>query len=455
MSELSNGWKLAKSIDICESVRDGTHATPSYVSDGFPLVTSRNIRPSGIDFSTAKYISDEDHAEISKRSKVDKGDILFSMIGSVGHVCMVDISTEFSIKNVGLFKTNPKKTEPRYLFHWLRSPQFWSWLDGNMRGGNQKFVTLGLLRELPIKVAPLPEQKRIADKLDAVLARVDACRDRLDRIPAILKRFRQSVLAAATSGKLTEEWRAELGYAYSDSWQTLTLADICARITDGEHISPLKMESGVPLLTAKNVAAHGVDFSNTHFVAPEDAQLFWKRCRPESGDVLICSRGTIGRCAEVPEAPPFCLMGTVILLKPNHEMILPKYLLFAISAPAIQKSMRKASGATAVSALYLRDIAQLEIIVPGIEEQTEIVRRVEALFTFADRLEARYTTARAQVEKLTPATLAKAFRGELVPQDPNDEPASVLLERIHTKHNSRSANKPKRGRQSPQTTKIA
>lgn len=80
--------------------------------------------------------------------------------------------------------------------------------------------------------------------------------------------------------------------------------------------------------------------------------------------------------------------------------------------------------------LALMRIKTLPFPHPTIEEQTEIVRRVEALFAYADRLEARHTTARAQVEKLTPATLAKAFRGELVPQDPNDEPASVLLERI-------------------------
>ena len=89
-----------------------------------------------------------------------------------------------------------------------------------------------------------------------------------------------------------------------------------------------------------------------------------------------------------------------------------------------------ASGASAQSAIYIRDTKKLLISLPPKDEQAEIVRRVEFLFAYADRLEARYTTARAQVEKLTPSTLAKAFRGELVPQDPNDEPASALLARI-------------------------
>jgi type I restriction enzyme S subunit len=94
----------------------------------------------------------------------------------------------------------------------------------------------------------------------------------------------------------------------------------------------------------------------------------------------------------------------------------------------------------------LSKIKEFPLSLPDITEQTEIVRRVEALFACADRLEARYTTARAQVEKLPPATLAKAFRGELVPQDPNDEPASVLLERIKEQHYDETAGRPKKSR---------
>ena len=96
--------------------------------------------------------------------------------------------------------------------------------------------------------------------------------------------------------------------------------------------------------------------------------------------------------------------------------------------------------------MTLGDIRELEIQLPSLDEQTEIVRRVETMFAFADRLEARYTAARSRVEKLTPATLAKAFRGELVPQDPNDEPASALLERINAQHGDPEASKSKRGR---------
>jgi type I restriction enzyme S subunit len=126
----------------------------------------------------------------------------------------------------------------------------------------------------------------------------------------------------------------------------------------------------------------------------------------------------------------FCLMGTVILLKPNQLKVGSRYLHAAISAPATQAALKGASGATAVSALYLRDIAKLMVKLPTLAEQTEIVRRVDLLFGFADRLEARLQAAQTASSRLTPSLLAKAFRGELVPQDPNDEPASELLKRL-------------------------
>jgi type I restriction enzyme S subunit len=97
------------------------------------------------------------------------------------------------------------------------------------------------------------------------------------------------------------------------------------------------------------------------------------------------------------------------------------------------------SATTSVAAIYQRSLMALPVLVPSIEEQREIIDRVESLFSLADQLEARLTAARRIVERLTPALLAKAFRGELVPQDPGDEPASVLLERIRAARQAEAA----------------
>jgi type I restriction enzyme, S subunit len=272
---------------------------------------------------------------------------------------------------------------------------------------------------------PFNEQKRIADKLDAVLARVDACRERLDRVPAILKRFRQAVLAAATSGKLTEEWRASDAI---EVWRTDTLSQV-AKSRLGKMLDKVKNQgAATPYLRNINVRWFGFDLSDIQTIRFTEDEA--RGLAVERGDVLICEGGEPGRCAVWRGED-----GTYVYQKALHRVrvssaLTPEWLCYSLKDVA--DSGRLADLFTGTTIKHLTGVAfgQFEFPLPPLREQREIVRRVEALFVYADRLEERYTAARAKVERLTPALLAKAFRGELVPQYPNDEPASVLLEHI-------------------------
>lgn len=152
--------------DECMDVRDGTHDSPKFVEAGIPLVTSKNLVNGKIDFSTCNFISEEDHEAISKRSKVDDGDILYAMIGTIGNPVIVSKNIEFSIKNVALFKFNNPDVYNRYIYHFLNSEIAKKQLTKLSRGGTQKFVSLGNLRKLEIPLPPPTEQSRIASILD-------------------------------------------------------------------------------------------------------------------------------------------------------------------------------------------------------------------------------------------------------------------------------------------------
>lgn len=178
--KLSDSWKWSRCKDVID-VRDGTHDTPKYVSSGYPLVTSKNLKPEGIDFSTVSYISKEDHREISKRSRVDRGDILFAMIGTIGNPVLVDIDTEFSIKNVALFKFSKSPIDAKYFKYLLETPIITQQLDSEQRGGTQKFVSLKVLRNILIPHPSLEEQRRIA----AILDKADAVRRKRQRAIAL------------------------------------------------------------------------------------------------------------------------------------------------------------------------------------------------------------------------------------------------------------------------------
>jgi hypothetical protein len=295
------------------------------------------------------------------------------------------------------------------------------------------------LRTARIAVPPLPEQKRIADKLDALLARVVACRERLDRVPAILKRFRQAVLAAATSGKLTEEWRAEQIAQMSPQveWTYSTAGDLCEWITKGTTPPKDRMyddDGDIPYIKVYNLCFNGkLDFSvNPTFIDKETHAGALKRSKVLPGDVVMNIVGPpLGKVSIIPDTHlEWNINQAIALFRPKDRICNQFLAYFLMCEKTISEFVRKSKATAGQFNLTLEICREVIVPVPSMMEQHEIVRRVETLFAYADRLEVRYTTARAHVERLTPTLLAKAFRGELVPQDPNDEPASVLLERI-------------------------
>jgi type I restriction enzyme S subunit len=365
---------------------------------------------------------------------------------------------------------------PYYLYRFLAQASVRRTAKENFTGSaGQSRVPKKFIEELVLPIAPLPEQKRIVAKLEKLLAKVDACRQRLEKISILLKRFRQSVLAAACSGRLTVDWREknssvnhpnkylnhlekkdsiiEQGDQFDgvpESWTELSLNKTCTKITDGEHLTPRLSIQGIPLLSAKDVRDNFLDFLDTKFVTKEFAEKSRQRCNPEKDDILVVSRGaTVGRTSLVRTDEIFCLMGSVLLFKPNKTFIMPQMIEFFFKSPEGLSALIERSGSTAQQAIYIKDMRSLNIPVPPLAEQQEIVRRVEALFKIADRIEERYQKAKAQVDKLTQSILAKAFRGELVPQDPNDEPASVLLERIRQQKLSGNQSKNHRAKRKP------
>jgi type I restriction enzyme S subunit len=295
--------------------------------------------------------------------------------------------------------------------------------------GQQRVPKNYVLNSL-LPLAPLAEQQRIADKLDALLARVDACRARLDRGPLILKRFRQAVLAAATSGRLTEDWREER--TNIAEWQSVDVQSVAAV---GTGSTPLRSnplfyaKEGIPWITSaatrEPIIAQAQEFVTDAAVSAHRLTLY------PVGTLLVAMYGegkTRGQVSEL--AIEATINQACAAVKVDESKAVRGFVKLALQANYLE--MRELAEGGNQPNLNLSKIKQFLLPYPSLEEQHEIVRRVEILFAYADRLEARVQAARTQVERLTPALLAKAFRGELVPQDPNDEPALALLERIRT-----------------------
>lgn len=156
------GWKKEALGDVCD-VRDGTHDSPQFYDTGFPLVTSKNVTGGKIDLTNCSLISETDYNKINKRSKVDIGDILMPMIGTVGKPVIVDIEPNFAIKNVALIKFDPaSKVLNTYIHALLQSDYFDDIVLSKVRGGTQKFIALGDIRKLEILVPSMKSQEQFS-----------------------------------------------------------------------------------------------------------------------------------------------------------------------------------------------------------------------------------------------------------------------------------------------------
>lgn len=209
--ELPEGWEWVRFTD-CYDVRDGTHDSPKKQLKGFPLVTSKNLYSGFLDLTNVSFISEEDHLKIIERSKVDRDDILFAMIGSIGNPVIVDTDVEFSIKNVALFKYYSRELSvPQYLRMFLEIAAVA--MRKNASGGVQSFVSLAKLRSYVIAFPPLAEQHRIVAKVDELMVLCDQLEQQQTDSNATHQTLVETLLTALT----TAAGQAEFG----DAWQRI------------------------------------------------------------------------------------------------------------------------------------------------------------------------------------------------------------------------------------------
>jgi type I restriction enzyme S subunit len=422
VSELLKTWKVVSLVDIAEIQMGQSPDSSTYNDkrDGLPFFQGKTefgkLNP-----TVKKWCSDP-------KKIAEKGDILLSIRAPVGPS---NVAIEKCAIGRGLASLRAREpVNQNYLFHFIRNLEPWLTLQGT--GSTFAAVSGDFVRTIEIPVAPLAEQKRIADKLDTVLARVDACRERLNRVPLILKRFKQSVLAAATSGKLTKEW-CDL-HARDQDWTTVKFGDVLNEMRNGLSPKPSDEPIGKKILRISAVRQGRIDYTDyKYLVLNEKDELQYSLA---SGDLLFTryngSLEFVGVCALVgEEGKGYVYPDKLIRIRVNKKIVDAKYIQIVFGSSEvraiIENFVKSTSGQKGISG---GDLKSVEFRLPTILEQHEIVRRVETLFTFADRLEARLATARNATERLTPALLAKAFRGELVDQDPNDEPAIELLKRL-------------------------
>ncbi|GMQ48462.1 restriction endonuclease subunit S [Vibrio sp. 10N] len=428
MSKLPKGWVESSLIDLAKFI-DYRGRTPKKTEEGIPLITAKNIKDGFINREPREFIAEADYDGWMTRGIPIVGDVLLTTEAPLGNVAQIDIKEKFALAQRAICFQFYKNEVERFVYYYLRSPLFNQKLGLNSTGSTVKGIKAATLKKLPVHIAPLTEQKRIVEKLDEVLAQVDTIKARLDGIPDLLKRFRQSVLAAAVSGKLTE--------TSSSIWLEGELSDV-ATFQNGYAFKSgwFSDEGDFQVIKLGNVKDDYLKLDTAPaYLNSKQAQEYLK-FKPSVGDILLSMTGTkfkrdYGFACLVERDLPVLINQRVGRILPERKKVIPEYLhLYLRSELFRNQFFAGETGGVNQGNVGSKHIMSCKLSIPSMETQNLIASKARNLFDLANTIEAQVKKAQVRVDNLTQSILAKAFRGELVPQDPNDEPADKLLERI-------------------------
>jgi len=447
--DLPEGWASTALDETGEWATGGTPSRkmPSYfggtipwiksgdLNDGYVTRTDESITFEGLNHSAAKLLP------VGTLSVALYG----ATIGKLG-ILTIDAATNQACANCII---DTRLSSARFLFFYLLS-QRRALIEAG-QGGAQPNLSNALVRDWVIPLPPLAEQRRIVAAVEALLARMNAARDRLNRVPAILKRFRQSVLSAACSGRLTADWRVTETDCPDDDelpagWSIRPLSELCTRFEYGS--SQKSQKSGrVPVLRMGNLQDGRIEWYD--LVYTDDPKEIAKyRLSPNT--VLFNRTNSpelVGKTSLFRGEREAVFAGYLIRVLTGSELD-PHFLNYCLNAPSFKEfCLHVRTDGVSQSNINAQKLASYELNWCPVPEQQEIVRRVDALFALADRIEAKLDAARQRVESLTQSILAKAFRGELVPteaelarrENRSYEPAADLLVRIRAERERAAA----------------
>lgn len=463
-SELPEGWATAFLPQIAELVMGQSPPSSSYNTEGHGIPFFQGKAEFGELFPvTVKYC-------VAPNKIAEANDILMSIRAPVGPTNLA--MTKCCIGR-GLAAIRPRDQVPSlYLLYFFRSIESWMSLQGT--GSTFSAINKSDLTDICLPLPPLAEQRRIVAKLESLLGKVSLSQQRLSRIPNLLKRFRQSVLLAACSGKLTADWREEnedvesaaallhrIGAERFDLWCQVAKAKARAdeRILRGDswksrYEQPITIDcetlgdlpetwkwtafdtfvasfqygprfgeseytdNGVPTVRTSDMNFRGeITLNNPPRVDVPAKSRDHFILQPD--DLVVTRTGaTIGKCALYDASlGPVIASAYLIRYRLTRITTVPRYLLTVLMSPWGQQQLLGGVTAVAQPNVNTTTIAQIPVPLPPLAEQQEIVRRVEKLFAFADQIEARLSLAQTSVNRLTQSILARAFRGELVPTE--------------------------------------
>ncbi len=390
---MKKGWEKKKLKDICSKITDGSHNPPKGMEmSDYVMLSSKNVFDDLINYQNPRYISEDDYFQEDKRTEVKSGDVLLTIVGTIGRVAVVPQEFKpFTLqRSVAVLKPCVSVVLSRFLMYQLQS--ILEFLSSESRGVAQKGIYLKQLREIEVYTPPLSEQKQIVAKLDKAFDLIDRAQANIEKNIENAKELFQS--------KLNEIFSQQ-----GDGWEEKKLGDIgkvsmCKRILKKQT----KADGEIPFY---KIGTFG-KAPNAYISKDIYDEYRSKFSFPKKGDILISASGTIGRRVRYDGEDAYFQDSNIVWIDNNEELILNDYLFHFYGVCDWNPS----KGAT-ISRLYNDDLRKITISYPNIGEQKQLIPQIEILNKETNKLELDYQSKKKLLSDLKKSILQKAFNGEL------------------------------------------
>ena len=397
---------------------------------GTPVIRITNIKDGYVDIENSVFTIEED---IDEKFIVFQGDLLVAMSGATTGKNGVyrENKRAFLNQRVGNIKIiNTNVLTPEFRNYYIAYMQ--DEILKSAYGGAQPNISSEKICQFPFALPPLAEQKRISNLLEKFFVKLEEAKEKAQEVVDGFETRKAAILHKAFSGELTAKWRENNDIGI-ETWKEYDLQSVCSeKITDGTHKTPIYSDAinGIPFLSSKDVTSEKIDWENIKYIDAKLHEELYARLAPQTDDVLLAKNGTTGVAALVDVEKVFDLYVTLAVLRPNKAIITPKFLHKIVNSPICKSQFNNHLKGIGVPNLHLRDIKKVVINVPTLPEQEEIVSVLEHLIVNEQKTKETAEAVIKQIDTMKKAILARAFRGELGTNNPNEESAVELLKQV-------------------------
>lgn len=438
MSESPSGWAFTELANVATSVTDGDHQAPPQTAEGIPFLVIGNLRKGRLEFSNCRHVPTEYYQSLASIRRPQKGDILYSLVGTYGICVLVADDRPFCVqRHIGIIRPSTHINN-KFLAFAMSSREVYAQVTSYATGTAQLTVPLSGLRRVKIPIAPPAEQTRVVAAIEEQFSRIDAGEAALERSWQSIKRMRSAVLQAAVRGHLfkspTEIRQDNRQPELPSEWRRVRVADI-AQVSGGITKSPKRSPQGnaYPFLRVANVLRGRLDLNEVHEIELFPGEL--ERLRLQRSDLLVVegngSPDQIGRSALWDGSIDPCVHQNHLIRVRPSAAVLPEYLNVFWNAPSTGEALRSSASSTSgLHTLSTGKIRKIEVALPPLPEQYRIAEEVDRQLSALTDLDRRVQLAKQRARALRTAVLSMAFEGRLVPQHPEDRPASLFLKQM-------------------------